>query len=101
MASGRIWIAAKTTTQRGNTAIAPETLARSRHSPRQPRGLSIAQNRGAIARIKEEDVRNWRRHSIGPPAEALAFGSLLTEGYPCAWPVKTAPAAHFASAIRV
>jgi 2-oxoglutarate dehydrogenase E1 component len=68
--------------QRGETAIKPETLAEiGRALTTVPEGFNCPQDGGPPARGQEADVRD-RQGFDWATAEALAFGSLLTEGYP-------------------
>ena len=84
--------------QRGETAIAEDTR-RGRRALHRARGFPLHKTVGRLLETKTQMFRKRRRASTGPPAKRLAFGSLLTEGYPVRLSGRTARAAPSRSAI--
>ena len=67
--------------QRGETAIKPETLRKSARPDHPPDGFKLHKTVGRLLETKKKMFETGEGFDWAT-AEALAFGSLLTEGYP-------------------
>ncbi len=85
---------------RGETAIKPETMADIGTAlTRAPDGFPLHRTVGRLLDAKQEMFDSGKNFDWAT-GEALAFGSLLLEGYPVRLSGQDSTAAHFPSAIR-